>query len=88
MRKLLLAILGFGALFGLAATPAGAEGIPPYPSTLPTCDAGHGAFTAFSDPSLHFTVGQPPYFGDTVLGSARGGATGDVNADYSASCNS
>ncbi len=53
------------------------------------CDSGHGAFTAFSDPSLHFIPGngQPPYFGDDVLGSARGGLTGEVNSSYSAYCN-
>ncbi len=53
------------------------------------CDSGHGVFTAFADPSLHFvpSSGQPPYFVDNVLGSARGGATGENNSSYSAYCN-
>lgn len=42
-------------------------------------NAGHGAFQWFADPSLHFTYGQPPYFGDAELGSARYGATGEAN---------
>lgn len=51
------------------------------------CNAGHGAFQWFADPSKHFTRGQPPYFGDNELGSARGGATGANNSGYSAYCN-
>lgn len=51
------------------------------------CNAAHGAFQWFSDPSYHFGPGQPPYFGDSELGSARGGATGENNSSYSQSCN-
>jgi hypothetical protein len=80
-----VAAIGFG---GVSAFAAG-NGYNPPPQAQAVCDAGHGAFGAFSDPSLHFIPGngQPPYFGDNVLGSAPGGVTGDVNADYSASCN-
>ena len=79
------AAIGFGGVGALAA----GDGYNPPPQALANCDAMHGAFGAFSDPSLHFipSNGQPPYFGDNVRGSARGGATGDVNADASASCN-
>lgn len=86
MRKLFVgmvmaavATIGFGAVaFADVPTP-----------NIPNCQAGHGAFTYFSDPSLHGIPGngQPPYFGDSVLGSAPGGVTGDNNADYSAYCN-
>jgi hypothetical protein len=77
------ATLGFGGVSALADGP----GYSPPPQAAAVCDAGHGAFGAFSDPSLHFTLGQPPYFGDDVLGSARAGVTGQVNSDYSAFCN-
>jgi len=49
--------------------------------------AGHGAFGAFSDPSLHGTSGQPPYFGDNQLGSARAGETGAIQKAASEACN-
>ena len=42
--------------------------------------SGHGAFGAFSEPDDHWTTGQPPYFGDGELGSARGGVTGANNS--------
>lgn len=91
MSRFVLAVIGAGALLCATGLPAlAAEGSVPDPGSIipAACDAGHGAFTYFADPSLHFTSGQPPYFGDNVLGSARGGATGAVNSDYSASCNS
>ena len=78
-----VAAIGFGGMSAFAAGP----GYNPPPQAVAVCDAGHGAFGAFSDPSLHFTTGQPPYFGDDVLGSARAGLTGEVNSDASAACN-
>ncbi|HEY8635506.1 MAG TPA: hypothetical protein VIO34_11165 [Candidatus Dormibacteraeota bacterium] len=73
--------------FGSVAFAAG-SGYNPPPQVTNVCDAGHGAFGAFSDPSLHFnTEGQPPYFGDNVLGSAPDGLTGLNNSSYSATCN-
>lgn len=78
------ATIGFG---GVGVFAAG-DGYSQPPAAQSVCDAGHGAFGAFSDPSLHFTTGQPPYFGDSVLGSARAGATGEVNSDASVACNS
>lgn len=80
-----VATLGFGGVSALADGP----GYNPPPQAVAVCDAGHGAFGAFSDPSLHFVPGngQPPYFGDDVLGSARAGLTGQVNSDASAACN-
>ena len=81
-----LAAFGFWGVTAVADGP----GYNPPPQAQAVCDAGHGAFGAFSDPSLHFVPGngQPPYFGDDVLGSARGGVTGEVNSDYSAFCRS
>jgi hypothetical protein len=87
-------VLAVGSLVGLMSflgpVTASAEYNPP-PAVADVCDAGHGAFGAFSPyaggtPS-NPVFGQPPYFGDTVLGSARGGATGQVNSDFSAFCN-
>ena len=55
--------------------------------------AGHGAFGAFSDPSAHGSPGtgqsngQPPYFGDDQLGSARAGETGAIQKAASEACN-
>ena len=77
-----MATIGFGSV----AFAAGSGYNPPDQVTN-VCDAGHGAFGAFSDPSVHFTAGQPPFFGDDVLGSARGGLTGLNNSSYSATCN-
>ncbi|MBI2420880.1 MAG: hypothetical protein HYV38_02240 [Candidatus Levybacteria bacterium] len=80
-----------GAAAGLflssaAGVFAAGPGYSPPPAVSNVCNAGHGAFAAFSDPSLHGTPGQPPYFGDNELGSARGGATGENNSNYSESC--
>ncbi len=62
------------------------------PTAASVCDSGHGVFGAFSPykggTGSNDVPGQPPYFGDQTLGSATGGATGAVNSDYSASCNS
>ncbi len=75
----------------LLANAAGAfaagPGYNPPPAVLDVCNAGHGAFAAFSDPDSHWTPGQPPYFGDNELGSARAGVTGVNNSGFSASCN-
>lgn len=80
MKKLSIALLIVAILALALATVASAAG--------PTnCNSGHGVFGAFSDPSLHFQLGQPPYFGDLVLGSAPGGLTGENNSNYSALCN-
>ena len=76
--------------FGGVTVYADGPGYNPPPQAAAVCDAGHGAFGAFSIPSLHFvpSSGQPPFFGDDVLGSARAGVTGEVNSSFSASCNS
>ena len=73
-----------------SAVPAFAAGpgYNPPPAVSDVCNAGHGAFAAFSDPSLHWTPYQPPYFGDDELGSARGGLTGENNSNYSQYCRS
>lgn len=88
MIKKLTTISASIALFAAAAIPAFAEGpgYSPPPAVSNICNAGHGAFAAFSDPALHWTPGQPPYFGDDVLGSARGGVTGENNSSYSEYC--
>ncbi|HEY3194645.1 MAG TPA: hypothetical protein VGK42_05370 [Candidatus Dormibacteraeota bacterium] len=90
MKKLLAvsSVVGLMSFFG--AVTVSADYNPP-PAAQTVCDAGHGAFGAFSPyaggtPS-NPVPGQPPYFGDNVLGSARNGVTGEVNSDYSASCN-
>lgn len=90
MRKL-FAILGiFGMLAAIGTISASAAYNPP-PAVQNVCDAGHGAFGAFSPyaggTAFNDVYGQPPYFGDSTLGSATGGATGAVNSGYSASCN-
>lgn len=89
MRRLFVGIVMAATAtigFGSVAFAAG-SGYNPPPQVSNVCDAGHGAFGAFSDPSLHFSEGQPPYFGDDVLGSARDGLTGLTNSSYSATCN-
>lgn len=79
-----LATVGVMAASALAAGP----GYNPPTAVSDVCNAGHGAFAAFSDPALHGdpSSGQPPYFGDDVLGSARGGVTGANNSNYSQFC--
>jgi len=90
VKKLLAvsSVVGLMSFFG--AVTVSADYNPP-PAVQAVCDAGHGAFGAFSPyaggtPSNPVT-GQPPYFGDSVLGSARNGVTGAVNSNYSAFCN-
>ena len=88
MKILRIAVL-LGVLAGLllAVVPAFADG-GGYCAHGAGCDksaektecSGHGAFGAFSEPDQHGTPGQPPYFGDGELGSARGGATGANNS--------
>jgi hypothetical protein len=92
-------VLGLGgATFGLALPFAAHAAGPGYfqpPTAASVCDAGHGAFAAFSNPSLHGHPGdtnsefngQPPYFGDDQLGSARAGVTGAVQKAASEYCN-
>jgi hypothetical protein len=84
------ALLGVGAV-AIPALAAG-PGYSPPPAVANICDASHGAFAAFSNPSLHGSPGnyvqyQPPYFGDPVLGSARAGVTGVTNSGASQTCN-
>lgn len=85
MRKILAVCSVVGLFSFLGTLSVSAAGTP----SPPNCQASHGTFTYFSDPSLHGIPGngQPPYFGDRVLGSAPGGVTGDNNADTSAYCN-
>ena len=86
------AAIMFSSLAGGAF--AAGPGYNPPPAVSDVCNAGHGAFAAFSDPSLHGSPGdetsfgnhQPPYFGDDELGSARGGTTGENNSNASAAC--
>lgn len=88
-RLIVLVAIVFAALSLTAVAFAAGSGYNPPPQVATVCDAGHGAFGAFNDPALHFIPGngQPPYFGDSTLGSARGGVTGEVNSDFSAFCN-
>ncbi len=88
MKKVLIGVAAGAVMLGTMVIPAFAagDGYNPPPAVLDVCNAGHGAFGAFSDPSFHGEYGQPPYFGDGVLGSARGGLTGENNSNYSAYC--
>jgi len=96
-RKLMTGIVAGIMMICGAAIPAIAAGNGYCVSSANGCEnsgannnscAAHGAFGAFSDPSQHGqpSSGQPPYFGDDQLGSARGGATGDVNSGFSQTC--
>ena len=88
IKKFLIGASVSAVIFGSMAVPAFAAGpgYNPPPAVSDVCNAGHGAFAAFSDPSLHGTPGQPPYFGDDELGSARGGLTGENNSNWSEYC--
>lgn len=92
IKKFLAGAAVSAVMLGVMAVPAFAagNGYNPPPAVSDVCNAGHGAFGAFSDPSLHGVPsnGQPPYFGDDVLGSARGGLTGENNSGYSEYCQS
>ena len=88
-KVVIAAIASVGMVAGMAVPAlAAGPGYSPPPAVADVCNAGHGAFAAFSDPSQHGepSSGQPPYFGDDVLGSARGGATGANNSGYSLFC--
>ncbi|MBI2591976.1 hypothetical protein HYW36_00660 [Candidatus Saccharibacteria bacterium] len=89
-KKIVIAVVASAGMVAGMAVPALAAGpgYSPPPAVADACNAGHGAFAAFSDPSQHWTPGQPPYFGDGELGSARGGATGANNSSYSQYCQS
>jgi hypothetical protein len=78
LAALLLAATAAPAIAGGGGYCANGEGCDK--SAEKTVCSGHGAFGAFSEPDNHWTLGQPPYFGDNELGSARGGATGANNA--------
>lgn len=91
IKKFLAGAALTAAAFGSMAVPAfaaGSGGWDPPTQALDSCNYAHGAFQYFSDPSVHFESGngQPPYFGDDELGSARGGATGENNSNYSEYC--
>jgi len=92
MKRFLIGASAGAIMFSSLVSPtfAAGPGYNPPPAVADVCNAGHGAFAAFSDPSLHFVPsnGQPPYFGDDVLGSARGGLTGENNSNYSEYCQS
>lgn len=88
IKKLLIGASTSAFILGTMAVPAFAAGpgYNPPPAVADVCNSGHGAFAAFSDPALHWTPGQPPYFGDDELGSARRGVTGENNSGYSEYC--
>lgn len=88
IKKLLVGSAAGAIMLASVAIPAFAAGpgYNPPPAVSDVCNSGHGAFAAFSDPALHWTTGQPPYFGDSELGSARGGVTGENNSNYSDYC--
>lgn len=88
IKKFLIGAAAGAAMLGSMVIPAFAAGpgYNPPPAVADVCNANHGAFAAFSDPSLHGTPGQPPYFGDDELGSARGGLTGENNSNWSEYC--
>src|SRR3989338_6945167 len=96
MKKFLIGAAASAAILGVMAIPvfAAGPGYNPPPAVDDVCNAGHGAFAAFSDPSLHGSPGdpssfgnhQPPYFGDDELGSARRGVTGENNSNASEAC--
>ena len=88
MKKILAAGIAAGAVL-ISALPVFAAGSgewDPPTQALESCNYAHGVFQYFSDPSVHGTPGQPPYFGDDLLGSARGGLTGENNSSYSEYC--
>ena len=88
IKKIAIGLSAGAIILGASVLPAFAAG-PGYnpPSAVDdVCNAGHGAFAAFSDPDQHWTSGQPPYFGDSELGSARGGLTGENNSNASEAC--
>lgn len=91
IRKILAGAAAGALMLGSTAVPAFAAGSGdwnPPTQALDSCNYAHGVFEYFSDPSVHFELskGQPPYFGDDVLGSAPGGLTGENNSNYSEYC--
>lgn len=91
IKKFLVGTAASVLTLGVLAVPALAAGSGdwnPPAQALDSCNYAHGVFEYFSDPSVHFepSNGQPPYFGDDVLGSAPGGLTGENNSSYSQYC--
>ena len=91
IKKLAIGVSAAAIMFGSLAAGAFAAGSGdwnPPTQALGSCNYAHGVFEYFSDPSAHHTPsnGQPPYFGDEVLGSAPGGVTGENNSSYSLYC--
>lgn len=93
VKKILAGVGAATVMLSFMAVPVLAAGTGewnPPPQSLGSCNYAHGVFQYFSDPSTHFVPnsGQPPYFGDDVLGSAPGGLTGQNNSNYSQYCRS
>lgn len=91
IKKFLIGASASAIMLGALAVPAFAAGSGewnPPAQALDSCNYAHGVFEYFSDPTVHHVPsnGQPPYFGDGVLGSAPGGLTGENNANYSEYC--
>lgn len=90
MTRKLFALLGFSSLFfGLGAVQASADdnGYNPPPAVAGKCDAGHGAFGAFSH---HFEFQDPSGFNwiaaDAKEDGGLGHDTGPTNSGFSQFC--
>ena len=85
MTRKLVALLGFSSIFfGLGAVQAGAAYNPP-PAAQANCDAGHGAFGAFSH---HFAAydGVNWISADAKEDGGLGHDTGPTNSGFSQFC--
>jgi hypothetical protein len=90
MTRKVFGLIGFaGLLLALSAIPASADdgGYNPPPAAQANCDAGHGAFGAFSH---HFEFQTPPGFNwiaaDAKEDGGLGHDTGPTNSGFSQFC--
>jgi hypothetical protein len=89
MTRKIVALLGFLSLFfglGLVQASADDNGYNPPPAVADNCDAGHGAFGAFSH---HFQFQNPIGFNWIAAAAQEGGigdTTGPANSDLGQTC--
>lgn len=94
MTRKVIGLIGLaGVLFGLGAIPASADdnGYNPPPAVQGKCDAGHGAFGAFShhfefSPAGEFPAGTNWIAADAKEDGGLGHDTGPTNSGFSQFC--
>jgi hypothetical protein len=82
----LIGVLGLMASAGVIQASASDDGYNPPPQAVASCDAGHGAFGAFSHNFAFQPGGINWISADAQEDGGLGHATGPNNAGYSASC--